>query len=203
MASIPSGRRGVWLKSVTRKHDKNVCQLCGKKLKLREVTIDHIIPRSRGGNHTLLNLMVACQPCNVRKGHKIIQGKFLDRERIRQAWICSRNEESLDKLFEEVDYYLANHGPIPSLWKFSAAYNIKPKEEILDTPTTKSLSIWIIRQIRYTVRWRHKNTCQSCGTTKLKDKESVLKYITPPNQGGVYTSMNLTVICEPCDVLEE
>jgi 5-methylcytosine-specific restriction endonuclease McrA len=41
------------------------CQYCGST---RHLTIDHIIPRSRGGASSWDNVVTSCAPCNVRKG---------------------------------------------------------------------------------------------------------------------------------------
>jgi 5-methylcytosine-specific restriction endonuclease McrA len=45
--------------------DKFICQYCG--IHLRELTIDHVMPRKRGGKHTWENVVSACVPCNRRK----------------------------------------------------------------------------------------------------------------------------------------
>jgi len=45
--------------------DQYVCQYCGKET--RQLTIDHIIPRYRGGQHTWENVVSACIACNRRK----------------------------------------------------------------------------------------------------------------------------------------
>lgn len=50
--------------------DKSTCQYCGKKLAKSELTIDHVMPRSRGGRDTWDNLVLACVQCNVRKGDR-------------------------------------------------------------------------------------------------------------------------------------
>jgi len=47
------------------KRDQYVCQYCGKES--RPLTLDHIIPRYRGGEHTWENVVSACVPCNRRK----------------------------------------------------------------------------------------------------------------------------------------
>ena len=44
------------------------CQLCGKKLLLQEMTLDHIVPLSRGGADTVDNIQCACKACNKMKG---------------------------------------------------------------------------------------------------------------------------------------
>ena len=41
------------------------CQYCGEKT--RELTLDHVVPRSRGGPHTWDNIVSACKPCNHGK----------------------------------------------------------------------------------------------------------------------------------------
>jgi 5-methylcytosine-specific restriction endonuclease McrA len=50
--------------------DGYTCQYCG--VRTSHLTIDHVIPRSRGGLHTWDNVVAACQPCNHRKGGKSI-----------------------------------------------------------------------------------------------------------------------------------
>jgi 5-methylcytosine-specific restriction endonuclease McrA len=47
--------------------DKHTCQYCGKKFKLEDLTIEHILPRSRGGMNSWENLVCACIPCNRKK----------------------------------------------------------------------------------------------------------------------------------------
>lgn len=42
-----------------------LCVYCGKPA--RELTLDHVLPRHRGGAHTWENLVTACKPCNHRK----------------------------------------------------------------------------------------------------------------------------------------
>lgn len=50
--------------------DKMRCQYCGTKGTPFELTLDHIIPRSRGGHSDPENLCAACKPCNQRKGSR-------------------------------------------------------------------------------------------------------------------------------------
>lgn len=47
------------------KRDRSTCQYCGSK---RKLTIDHIMPQSRGGQHRWDNVVIACEPCNQFKG---------------------------------------------------------------------------------------------------------------------------------------
>ena len=48
--------------------DHNQCQYCGKKYPSSELSLDHVIPRSQGGQSTWDNIVCACVNCNVRKG---------------------------------------------------------------------------------------------------------------------------------------
>lgn len=51
------------------KRDKGTCQYCGGK-KSKDMTIDHIIPRSQGGRTTWENCCLACVECNSHKADK-------------------------------------------------------------------------------------------------------------------------------------
>jgi len=48
--------------------DGNRCQYCGRKFKTSDLSIDHVVPRSRGGRTAWPNVVCACLTCNVRKG---------------------------------------------------------------------------------------------------------------------------------------
>ena len=50
--------------------DKFRCQYCGEKKTARELTMDHILPRSRGGDNSPVNIVTACVSCNNRKGDR-------------------------------------------------------------------------------------------------------------------------------------
>lgn len=50
------------------RRDNYTCQYCGKHT--AKLTVDHVIPRSLGGNHTWNNLVAACPQCNHKKGGK-------------------------------------------------------------------------------------------------------------------------------------
>jgi 5-methylcytosine-specific restriction endonuclease McrA len=48
--------------------DNNRCQYCGRKFATQDLSLDHVIPRSQGGQSTWANVVCACLRCNVRKG---------------------------------------------------------------------------------------------------------------------------------------
>tara|TARA_E500000331_G_C17001939_1_gene602406 strand:- start:7 stop:513 length:507 start_codon:yes stop_codon:yes gene_type:complete len=51
------------------KRDQYKCQYCGQT---QDLTLDHLIPRSRGGKSVWTNLVTACLSCNAKKGDKLI-----------------------------------------------------------------------------------------------------------------------------------
>jgi 5-methylcytosine-specific restriction endonuclease McrA len=59
---IPLTRRNIL------ERDRNTCQYCDRKGD--QLTLDHVIPRSRGGGDTWENLVAACVRCNVKKGNR-------------------------------------------------------------------------------------------------------------------------------------
>ena len=50
--------------------DKFRCQYCGEKKGAQSLTLDHIFPRSRGGDNSPINIVTACVACNTRKGSR-------------------------------------------------------------------------------------------------------------------------------------
>ena len=49
--------------------DRWTCQYCGHER--GNLTVDHVIPRSKGGNSTWENIVTCCAPCNRRKGDRL------------------------------------------------------------------------------------------------------------------------------------
>lgn len=52
------------------RRDKYTCQYCGKKPGTEALTIDHVVPRSRGGIGSWTNCVLACIDCNFRKANR-------------------------------------------------------------------------------------------------------------------------------------
>lgn len=46
------------------------CQYCGEAFQARDLTFDHVVPRSRGGRTSWTNIVTACRPCNGKKGNR-------------------------------------------------------------------------------------------------------------------------------------
>ena len=51
--------------------DKNTCQYCYQTLDRRELNLDHVVPRDRGGQTNWENIVCSCIPCNTRKGNRL------------------------------------------------------------------------------------------------------------------------------------
>lgn len=51
--------------------DDNHCQYCGRRFPTSELSLDHVVPRSRGGLSTWTNIVCACTRCNARKGGRL------------------------------------------------------------------------------------------------------------------------------------
>lgn len=49
--------------------DNHECQYCGEAFSAWDLTLDHVVPRSKGGPATWENLVACCGPCNRRKGN--------------------------------------------------------------------------------------------------------------------------------------
>lgn len=53
--------------------DQNKCQYCGRRFSTCDLSLDHVIPRSRGGPTNWENVVCSCLKCNVRKGGRTPQ----------------------------------------------------------------------------------------------------------------------------------
>ena len=60
-------RRDVWVR------DNGRCQLCRKAVAFNAMHLDHKIPLSRGGAHSMVNVQTACAACNLSKHSKTMQ----------------------------------------------------------------------------------------------------------------------------------
>lgn len=81
-ATVTFSRRNIF------KRDKFVCQYCGRQPAADELTLDHIVPRSQGGQSTWENCVLACVECNHRKADRTPAqaGLTLRKEPLRPKW---------------------------------------------------------------------------------------------------------------------
>ncbi len=67
---IPHQTRALSRKNILLR-DRSTCQYCGAVMPSSELTLDHVIPRSRGGVSAWENLVACCHACNRRKGNQL------------------------------------------------------------------------------------------------------------------------------------
>ena len=66
--TIPAQARVVRLsKRNLMTRDEGACQYCGHEVRSERATVDHVLPRARGGVHRWDNVVLSCKPCNGRK----------------------------------------------------------------------------------------------------------------------------------------
>ncbi len=68
--------------------DKNTCQYCGRQFDRKDLNLDHVIPRDRGGPTSWENIVCSCVECNTRKANQTPQetGMHLIRKPKRPKW---------------------------------------------------------------------------------------------------------------------
>ncbi|MEX2323379.1 MAG: HNH endonuclease [Acidimicrobiia bacterium] len=67
----PLSRRAVFARDLGR------CQYCGRSAE----NLDHVVPRSRGGDHSWENVVASCRRCNTRKGDRTPEEAGMDLDR--------------------------------------------------------------------------------------------------------------------------
>jgi 5-methylcytosine-specific restriction endonuclease McrA len=68
---IPHQTRALSRKNILLR-DRNTCQYCGDPKPPGELTLDHVVPRSRGGSSSWENLVACCHECNRKKGNRLL-----------------------------------------------------------------------------------------------------------------------------------
>src|SRR5512143_342332 len=70
------------------RRDRHTCQYCGVHLPPEELSVDHILPRSRGGRSTWTNCVLSCLRCNRRKSNRSVEeaGMRLIRQPVEPKW---------------------------------------------------------------------------------------------------------------------
>jgi 5-methylcytosine-specific restriction endonuclease McrA len=66
---VPRQRRAAMSRRAVFARDGHRCQYCGAHAD----SLDHVVPRSRGGQHSWENVVAACRPCNARKRDRFLE----------------------------------------------------------------------------------------------------------------------------------
>lgn len=61
---LPFSRENIY------ERDDYICQYCGEKFPHRELTLDHVFPKSRGGENSWENIVTCCKKCNQKKADR-------------------------------------------------------------------------------------------------------------------------------------
>lgn len=64
-SAAPLTKRNLFIR------DTGICQYCSTRVTLKTGTIDHFVPKSKGGQHIWKNVVLACTKCNQKKGNKM------------------------------------------------------------------------------------------------------------------------------------
>ena len=70
---VPLHRKPAFTRFNVFLRDSFTCQYCGNGFRAEDLTFDHVIPRARGGRTTWENVVAACAPCNLWKGHRLLK----------------------------------------------------------------------------------------------------------------------------------
>jgi 5-methylcytosine-specific restriction endonuclease McrA len=90
---VALSRRGVFAR------DGHRCQYCGRQAE----SLDHIVPRSRGGSHTWDNVVACCRPCNTQKRDRLLEQ-------------TSMNLRRRPRPPRQVTWVAAHVGHVPDAW---------------------------------------------------------------------------------------
>lgn len=101
-AAVRLSRRNVFVRDGYR------CQYCAETPPIRDLNLDHVMPRSRGGKSTWDNLVTSCRTCNLRKGRYTPEelGMRLLREPVRPTWSAAAQLGSTPRRFPEWEPFL-------------------------------------------------------------------------------------------------
>ena len=83
--------------------DADTCQYCGRRFRRAELNLDHVVPRSRGGQTSWENVVCSCVPCNLRKGGRTPEeaGLKLLRHPVRPRWTPIFRSAARRALYDE------------------------------------------------------------------------------------------------------
>lgn len=93
---LPFSRENIFIR------DNYTCQYCGEELPYHELTLDHVYPKSRGGNTSWENIVTCCKSCNQKKA---------------------------DRTPEEANMILINPPFVPDFWLFELKQKYKFDEK--------------------------------------------------------------------------
>jgi len=105
--AVPFSKRNVLIR------DKFQCVYCGEKFKkkTKKLTIDHIVPKSKGGKSTFENCCASCKPCNLKKGNRLCREANMfpkvkiTQPTINQFLLLKMKELGINSILKELEIY--------------------------------------------------------------------------------------------------
>jgi 5-methylcytosine-specific restriction endonuclease McrA len=97
---VPFHRRASLSRRAVFARDAHLCQYCGRKAD----SIDHVVPRSRGGAHEWDNVVAACRRCNLHKGDRLLH----------EAGMQLRSSPALPRQYA---WLVVTVGEVPATWE--------------------------------------------------------------------------------------
>lgn len=85
-----------------RKKSKPVCYFCKETIPKKKTTVEHLLPRSRGGTNEESNLAIACAPCNSDKDNMTVQEYEIYKNLL--DYLCDLSDKDLLKLRDKYKY---------------------------------------------------------------------------------------------------
>jgi 5-methylcytosine-specific restriction endonuclease McrA len=97
---VPYRRRAPLNRRAVFARDDHRCQYCGATAE----SIDHVVPRARGGQHVWENVVAACRPCNTRKRDRLLE----------ETTMALRRRPSVPR---ELTWVVVAVGTVPPHWE--------------------------------------------------------------------------------------
>ena len=97
-----------WSKKNIHLRDNYVCQYCGKELTDKTATVDHIVPKVKGGKSTWVNTVTSCFSCNNRKANLSLEKSGLRLKKKPQkpsiAFFNQKKQQTVLQRYENLIY---------------------------------------------------------------------------------------------------
>lgn len=103
--SVRFSRKNVWIR------DEGRCQYCTQPVSIKNFTLDHIVPRTAGGQTTWVNVVTCCATCNQKKGDKPLHKCGM------KLFKTPHKPNSLPYV-QDVEHFYNFQSHIPEDWKF-------------------------------------------------------------------------------------
>jgi 5-methylcytosine-specific restriction endonuclease McrA len=114
------------------RRDRYMCAYCGIILSESKLTRDHIVPKSRGGANSWMNVVSCCAKCNQKKDDRSLEEASM--QLLYAPYIPSRAEylllQNRNVLFDQMEFLLAFVPPNSRAWEYTKDFNVSNKLDI-------------------------------------------------------------------------